>query len=222
MSKQEQVLCFNRSLLDELGSFQGINLDPDKYLPKIMDPANLFYRQRDLVETDETVKQVIAYVILASQPRDALVFRYRRGKSGGENRLHGLYSIGVGGHIANTDTAMAATDTGYNTGLIREIREETGLAMDIALTLPPVALINDDSTPVGRVHFGVVHMLMCKGNVMLAPCEDLVDPKFVGVVGAMEHAAAYETWSELCLNNFLSLTLAAADRCGERDEKIRQ
>ena len=34
------------------------------------------------------------------------ILRYRRGKGGGETRLHGLYSVGVGGHISEEDNGL--------------------------------------------------------------------------------------------------------------------
>ena len=51
-------------------------------------------------ENDPDYKQIIPYVVLR---RGDEIFMTRRLKKGGEARLHGLMSIGVGGHINPVD-----------------------------------------------------------------------------------------------------------------------
>jgi hypothetical protein len=47
MPAEERVLCFPRELLEELGVFQGLSLDIEKYLPVVTSPiASLFESQR--------------------------------------------------------------------------------------------------------------------------------------------------------------------------------
>jgi len=84
------------------------------------------------------------------------IFHYRRGKKGTEQRLHALRSIGVGGHINPVDGPLF--DGVYSAALVRELNEEVELPPGPP-RLEPLGLINDDSTPVGQVHLGVVHVL---------------------------------------------------------------
>src|SRR5581483_5859215 len=107
---EERVLCFERKLLEELGVFQGINLEVGKYLPVVTASSQLVYLNRSEAELDKRYKQLIPYVLLICNGR---ILRYRRGKGGQETRLHGLYSVGIGGHISEEDNGLFSTDRGY-------------------------------------------------------------------------------------------------------------
>ncbi|HZQ46580.1 MAG TPA: hypothetical protein VFC07_06190, partial [Verrucomicrobiae bacterium] len=100
---EERVLCFERKLLEELGVFQGINLEVGKYLPVVTASSQLVYLNRSEAELDKRYKQLIPYVLLICNGR---ILRYRRGKGGQETRLHGLYSVGIGGHISEEDNGL--------------------------------------------------------------------------------------------------------------------
>src|SRR5438552_14466403 len=100
MAAEERVLCFERKLFEELGVFQGLSLDVEKYLPIVTAPSNLEYLNRSAAEQDRRYKQLIPYVLILCNGK---ILRYRRGKGGQETRLHGLYSVGIGGHISEED-----------------------------------------------------------------------------------------------------------------------
>ena len=75
-----------------------------------------------LHESDSNYKQVIPYVLFTYKKS---IFSYRRGKHGGEKRLHEKYSIGVGGHIAVEDRTLFSEDNiGYGDAMWREVAEE--------------------------------------------------------------------------------------------------
>ena len=63
-------------------------------------------------ENDPGYKQIIPYVVLR---RGDKIFMTRRLKKGGEARLHGLMSIGVGGHINPVDDAAGCTPSALST-----------------------------------------------------------------------------------------------------------
>ena len=50
MATEERVLCFERKLLDELGVFQGLGLEVEKYLPVVTSSSQLVYRNRSEAE----------------------------------------------------------------------------------------------------------------------------------------------------------------------------
>lgn len=52
---------------------------------------------RSHCETNPTYLQIIPYVILLSEDNE--IFIYKRGQKGNEERLHQLFSMGLGGHI---------------------------------------------------------------------------------------------------------------------------
>src|SRR5256885_11331885 len=97
---EERVLCFPRKLLEDLGVFQGLSLEVDKYLPVVTSSSQLSYLNRTEAEQDKRYKQLIPYVLVIHNDK---ILRYRRGRGGPEARLHGSYSVCSGGgtsHVA--------------------------------------------------------------------------------------------------------------------------
>ena len=205
MATEERVLCFERKLLEELGVFQGLSLDVEKYLPAVTSASRLVYLNRSDAEHDKRFKQLIPYVLLIWNRR---ILRYRRGKSGQETRLHGLYSVGVGGHISEEDHGLFSTGPGYHEGMRRELMEEVAVEEE---NESAVAVINDDSTEVGQVHFGVVHVMHLAKESIAGRRSGIVGPEFIPVVEAVKDPSGYESWSRFCLEHLeLLLSKAAA------------
>jgi len=203
MATEEKVLCFERKLLEELGVFQGLSLEVEKYLPVVTSAARLVYLNRSDAEQDKRYKQLIPYVLLICNDR---ILRYRRGRGGQETRLHGLYSVGIGGHISQEDHGLFSSDRGYQEGMRRELMEEAGID---AGNGPAVAAINDDSTEVGCVHFGVVHVVRVPGGNVAGRRSGIVGPEFIPMADAVKELSGYESWSRFCLEH-LDLLLAKA------------
>jgi predicted NUDIX family phosphoesterase len=139
------------------------------------------------------MKQIIPYCVVA---RGGDVFLTRRTSKGGDARLFGKRSIGVGGHINPVDDADA-----LGLGLRREIDEE--LAIDGPWTVRAVGFLNDDSTDVGSVHFGLVHVVRVEGDVRVRETDNLVG----GFTSAADLARlcrderpTFETWSALLVD----------------------
>src|SRR5215471_6734136 len=124
MAKEERVLCFERKILEQLGVFQGLSLDVGKYLPVVTSPSQTLYLNRKDAELDRRYKQLIPYVLILCNDR---ILRYRRGKGGQETRLHGLFSVGIGGHIADEDSGLFAKAAGYKESMRRELMEEMAI-----------------------------------------------------------------------------------------------
>jgi hypothetical protein len=124
MPAEERVLCFERQLFTELGEFQGLSLEVAKYLPVVTAMPNLRYLNRTDAEQDKRYKQLIPYVLILCNGR---ILRYRRGKKGQETRLHGFYSVGIGGHISEEDHGLFSNDRGYQDGMRRELMEEVAI-----------------------------------------------------------------------------------------------
>src|SRR6185437_8151055 len=59
MPTEERVLCFERKLFEDLGVFQGISLDVEKYLPVVTSPDKTIYINRSEAELDKRYKQLI-------------------------------------------------------------------------------------------------------------------------------------------------------------------
>ena len=205
MAAEEKVLCFGRTLFEELGVFQGLSLDVEKYLPIVTRDSNLLYLNRTEAEQDKRYKQLIPYVLVLCHGK---ILRYRRGKGGQETRLHGLHSVGIGGHISNEDRDLFSKNRGYHEGMRRELMEEVAIeeVKDVA-----VAVINDDSTDVGQVHFGVVHVVQVPDESVAGRRSGIVSPEFIPIEAAVKDLSGYESWSRFCLEQLdLLLSKAAA------------
>jgi len=208
MAIEERVLCFKRELFEKLGVFQGISLDVEKYLPAMTASQNIFYLNRSDAEQDKGCKQLIPYALII---RNDKILRYRRGRGGQETRLHGLYSVGVGGHISEEDNGLfSGSQLGYHDAMRRELMEEVAIGVEKETA---VAVINDDRTDVGYVHLGVVHIVNVSDESIAGNRSGIVAPEFVPLSEAVKNRDAYESWSRFCLEN-LDALLARAGASG--------
>ena len=57
--KDENILVVRRSLLEELGMFQGLCFDVDRYLHVFLKRENTFFTPRPPAETNPELKQII-------------------------------------------------------------------------------------------------------------------------------------------------------------------
>jgi predicted NUDIX family phosphoesterase len=188
----EHVLVVPTRVLHEAGLFHGFSDRVGHYLPRLLDTRHLLYLPRDQAEQDPSFKQLIPYVVLR---HGGEVFHYRRA-GGGEKRLHTRRSIGLGGHICAADGT--APEGAYEAGMRRELREEVELPVGYSERL--VGLINDDRTPVGQVHLGIVHVLDLTVPRARSREAALVAGGFAPLGELRRDALAFETWSQFLLD----------------------
>jgi predicted NUDIX family phosphoesterase len=196
----EHVLCVPTLLFHEIGYFQGFQADVDRYLRVLLDPMHTSFRPRNEVETDPSYKQLIPYCIFRHEGQ---IFHYRRGKAGGEGRLHSKRSIGIGGHISSTDRLHG--DRRYFEAMHREISEEVFLESGFRDAC--VGLINDDQTPVGQVHLGIVHIFDLDSAKVRPREESILETGFASPAELAADLDGFETWSQICLREALGLRL---------------
>jgi predicted NUDIX family phosphoesterase len=189
-------------LLEEIGIFEGIRTEGlDVAVSRLLEPANHFFLDRAAAEEDPTHKQIIPYCIFRCGDR---ILHYTRGKAGGESRLHAKISVGVGGHVNPVD--MDGGKTGpdaYHAAVTREIEEELDLPGDHAHRI--IALLNDDSNPVGQVHLGIVHLIDLPSEAVSSREDALLDLSFSSLAdlnGSMFDRL--ETWSAFCIRHLAS------------------
>jgi predicted NUDIX family phosphoesterase len=194
----ERVLVVPSAELDRLGRFQGFSSEADRYISALLVPDLMQYRPRSLVEDDPGYKQIIPYVVFRYKES---VFCYTRGKSQGEARLHQLRSLGVGGHVSEQDAQGGKNLEAYEAAMRRELAEE--VAVTSAGRIGRVGLINDDSTPVGRVHLGVVHLFELEQPRVTPREEGLADAGFLSLSNVLSIQHEFETWSQICIDSIL-------------------
>ncbi|MAS90487.1 MAG: hypothetical protein CMO56_01125 [Verrucomicrobiales bacterium] len=197
MYEDESVLVIKRELFDEIGTFQGISTEIDKYLPAFLNPSNNFFIHRELAEDDPTHKQIIPYAIFKHGDK---FLKYLRGKKSGEQRLASKSSIGIGGHINQDDfnSSSLEKDT-YLTGIEREINEE--LIINCDYNNLPIALINDDSNDVGQVHLGVVHLFDLESDQVEAGEANIENLEFLSSEDLLREKDNLESWSQICVDH---------------------
>ncbi len=199
----ENVLVIRRSLFDELGAFEGLNFDSEKYLKTILARGNNFFIPRPEAESNPAYKQIIPYALIVFQNT---VLHYVRGKKAGEQRLIAKGSIGIGGHMNEADESLFAMDEeAYRAGVEREVNEE--IKIDTPFEDQIVALLNDDSTEVGRVHLGIVHVFKLKEPKVQKREALITGLTFLTKEGLLARRETMETWSQICLNSLDRLLL---------------
>ncbi|PYK50022.1 MAG: hypothetical protein DME20_05300 [Verrucomicrobia bacterium] len=199
----ENVLVVKRSLFDELGSFQGLNFEPEKYLKAILSRGSNFFIPRPEAESNPAYKQIIPYALIVFQNS---LLHYVRGKKAGEQRLIAKGSIGVGGHMNETDESLFAMDEqAYRAGVEREVNEE--IKIDTPFEDHIVALLNDDSTEVGRVHLGIVHIFKLKEPKVQKREAMITGLTFLTKEELVSRRKSLESWSQICVDSLDRLLL---------------
>jgi predicted NUDIX family phosphoesterase len=197
----EQVLVVRRSLFDELGSFHGLNAEVSRYLPVFLESGNHFFVPRAEAEEDPSLKQLIPYVVVTAGDR---ILHYRRGSESGEKRLLKKGSVGIGGHINDGDGLGEAFDAAaYQRALMRELQEE--LSIESCFIERPLAVLNDDTNPVGAVHLGIVHQCQLAEPSVKANEEAIAELGFLTLEELVSRHNELESWSQLVVGGWKGL-----------------
>jgi predicted NUDIX family phosphoesterase len=183
----EQVLVVPRASIVPGEGWLGVRRVDLRDALGVVERHGFFLRRGD-AEEDPAHKQVIPYLVLRDGER---WFLMRRTKAGGDARLHDLYSIGVGGHLNPGDGDVAG-------GLAREWGEE--LVTDFEPDYTPVGLLNDDTTPVGRVHIGFVYVADAAARSVTIRETNKLEGRFATTEEVAAVRDGLETWSRLAFD----------------------
>jgi predicted NUDIX family phosphoesterase len=204
MAGQEKVMVVPRERLFPDGEWNGFRDEGLEDLVGVI-RENHRFRPRAEVESDPSEPQIIPYVVFRHQDRYFLTHRLRRSS---ERRLRKLYSLGIGGHINPEDVEGAADPV--EAGLRREWEEEVAYGGN--LTYRPMGAINDQTTEVGRVHFGLIFLV--DGDT-----DDIVireTDKLAGTLLPLDALRSYyldmESWSQMIFDHLVSSPVASASR----------
>ena len=192
----ERVLVLPREQVPGGCDFTGVR-DADERTMGALQAATATHGRfvdRPIAEEDPALKQLIPYVVV----RDGeLVYLMERTAAGGDPRLHGKASIGVGGHLNPVDEG----EDPLTDGLRREWSEE--LVADWEPEVRLVGLLNDDSNPVGSVHLGVVFEVEAAGRPVEVRERDKLTGRFATAVEVRAAWDRMETWSRLVADHLL-------------------
>jgi len=205
MAKEEKILVVERKVVEEVGMFQGLAFDVERYLSKIFVQGVPRFMPRSKAEKDPSFKQIIPYVIMAC---DGKYLNYIRGTRAGEARLIGNRSIGIGGHINPVDNEIPLFDTDfrkmYNAAVEREVAEEVSVETKHSDKI--VALLNDDSNEVGSVHLGIVHYWVLDEPKVTKREQMITQMDFKTLAELQKVKDTMETWSGLCVDGLEKFT----------------
>jgi predicted NUDIX family phosphoesterase len=144
----EKIVVVKRKLLfEKIEHFNGII----NYNPKLIDLIKNNYElmDRNAAEINEEYKQIIPYFVFKYKDKYFLMQRKKDGVLGNK------YSIGIGGHMNESDISDSIIEWG-----MREFHEEVEYKGQFESKV--IGFINDDSNPVGKVHFGILILIIGK------------------------------------------------------------
>lgn len=187
----EQILVVKTEILEPFLSREGIIAgDTGEIIDTILSRHEFI--ARDGAETDRGYKQIIPYVVIR---RGGSVFLLRRLNKTTEKRLHGLMSLGIGGHI-NPDFEQKGNP--IEAGLFRELSEEVSVP-DIG-RLEFRGVINDHSSEVSFYHTGLVYVLETCGEVSVLET-DKMEGHWVEITALPDLKREMEAWSQVIVDS---------------------
>jgi len=191
----EQVLCVRRDDIFPDGAWHGFVSENLERLQSVIRERHSF-RPRAEVENDPTYQQIIPYVVFRHGDRYFLTHRLR---ASSEKRLRKQYSLGVGGHINPGD--LGAGDPILD-GLKREWEEEVVYDGRFEATL--LGFLNEDSSPVSKVHLGVVFIVDGDSpNIQIRETD-----KLAGELLTLDEMRLYylamESWSQIVYDRLVA------------------
>ncbi|EJO7148961.1 NUDIX domain-containing protein [Staphylococcus pseudintermedius] len=199
MSKfDEQITVVPRRLLfeEEALAFNGFLDQSEEKGQKIYEKLSQYeVKRRGDMEKDPSFKQLISYCLIENEHDELLV--YERLSGGGEARLHGNASIGVGGHMNDVPEAHHIDEV-IKTNASRELEEEIGVKINNQTPLEFIGFINDDHNEVGQVHIGVVFKVKVKQQDVEVRETDTLKIQWQPL-SQISDTSAFESWSALIL-----------------------
>lgn len=181
----------------ELGSTQFLPM-PHRRTIEILEDAGLWLGPRPILEETEEFRQIIPYIVLQ---HGSEFIRYTRTPAGGEARLHGRISVGLGGHIDLPDVETKGEFIDLvrtlENAAKRELLEELG---DVEIQSKEwIGLLVENDSSVGRVHIGVIGLWRLQ-SFPAATAEDAIgEVSFSSLSNLEADVGRLETWSAMLL-----------------------
>lgn len=194
-SMRERVLFVPREDLEAWGGLGvGFFEDSANLYSRIV--SNHAYEERFHLEDDPSKKQIIPYVVFHDKNT---VWVMARKKAQTEARLHGMWSIGVGGHIGEGDSGDGID--AIRVGMMRELHEELRIDCDVNPRF--VGFINDDSNPVGQVHLGAVFFAQVELDRLSVRETEKMEGFSESLAQLVEQRNRLESWSSFVLDRLV-------------------
>jgi predicted NUDIX family phosphoesterase len=190
---EERVLVIAKEILIANNSFNlGIREIPES---QVLDLINKYgkFMDRDLAEQDYNYLQIIPYVVIQKEDK---YFCTKRTKKQSEARLHEKLSIGVGGHLNDSDGDLNKI---VASGMKRELEEE--LYPFSSFDQQFIGLLIDQTQDVSLVHAGLVYRLKTSDEVRIQETGKM-SGSFMSLIELMQTSnfSKLESWSQIVLS----------------------
>ena len=194
----ETITCLEHNKLGKISGYFGFSANTT-LLKSILANTNLSFIKRVEAESNNNFKQLISYVLLSNNKSEILT--YKRGAySNAADMLKGSTCIGFGGHVQEMDTLNIFSKgyAGVYDTAEREVFEE--LKGVLPTTLEIIGYINDDSSPEGVKHLGIVLKGCIPDSFNLKEIGKELSVnglKFMTTNELWDHFYDFEFWSQL-------------------------
>jgi len=186
----EAVVIVSRDVLMVLPSISSVISGFIPYSSEIEEKiiSNKKLQLRSDAESDERNKQIIPYMIFCY---DSKIFLMQYGIKSSAKTLSKKYTLGIGGHLWINDISPNVPLVKWGR---REFDEEVFYFDDRSEKI--IGFVNDDSNPVGRVHFGVVICVYGKSPAISIRSE-MVWGKLIAIEEAVEFFTGMDNWTKI-------------------------
>ncbi len=195
----EKVLVVHKDLLE--GYFQDISyglITDNNDLIFDLVIKNHSFLDRDIVEHDYDYRQIIPYIVVRKDDSFLLLKRLNKQT---ETRLHGKYSLGVGGHI-NPDSSEKYENI-IMSGLYRELNEEISIREPFSLNFS--GIINNQTSDVGKIHVGFLYILEASSLDFEVLETEKMTGEWINKEKLSEYYDYLEGWSQIVFDNYISI-----------------
>jgi len=168
--------------------------------------AAAFYNEcrpmrRRVAEEDFSVIQLVSVFVIR---HNDLYLTYKRTKRLPESRLHGVYSLGFGGHLNPGDLSPLLNIFDPLVGLPlleRELREEVRFETLRSTAMSYCGVLYDQSREVSKQHLGLVYQVSASSpSFEIGERGFLMDPKYETLEQMNRRRGEFENWSLLLID----------------------
>lgn len=202
----ETVLCAESRVFAGLrsGALTEIGQDSEQL---ILRPQELWFAPRSVVEGRRDYRQLIPYVVMLCGDS---VLAYRRTKHSSARSLHGLLSLGFGGHVGLEDVVLSNRELDVEATLSRAARRE--VSEEIYCSAPSrrrrMGMVYDDQDPVSEVHVGLVELWELPTGVVRAAEPTIGDCIWIRIPELVRYVGQMESWSAICARQLTAILAA--------------
>lgn len=194
-SMQEQILVIPSSkLFEHHTQWHGINhQNIESILATIVQYQESM--QRSIAENNQTYKQIISYLIFTFEGQ---LFVMQRKNKPNEQALANKLSIGIGGHMTQTDIQGQTLFDWVSREFEEEVTYEGNLQMHT------IGFLNDDTNEVGQRHLGLVILLKGDNPNIAIHGNEHKSGQLMSMEECFEKLDQFEAWSQIILQRLIS------------------